>query len=213
MQTVRELLARRPRHVLTTTRHASVFEALRRMAEHDIGALPVLDGTRLVGILSERDYARGVVLRGRSSRDMTVAELMVAPEVVTPDDLISTCMERMTERRVRHLPVLEDGILIGIVTLGDVVKRFKKVLVPELNTGQLRLLLRGKFLVDARGLNKIQGKPFLVEEIEQAIELMLNGGYGERESMMPRHHHVDPNEQDYDLTTMPEGLAHVEAEG
>lgn len=122
MQTVRELLVRRPRRVVTTTRQTSVFEALRRMAEHDIGALPVLDGPRLVGILSERDYARGVALRGRSSRDMTVEELMVAPEIVSPEDCLSSCMERMTERRVRHLPVLEDGILIGIVTLGDVVK-------------------------------------------------------------------------------------------
>jgi len=122
MQTVRELLARRPRRIVTTIRQASVFEALRRMAEHDIGALPVLDGTRLVGILSERDYARGVALRGRSSRDMTVGELMVTAEVVSPADDLAHCMERMTERRVRHLPVLEDGILIGIVTLGDVVK-------------------------------------------------------------------------------------------
>lgn len=122
MQTVRELLMRRPRRVVTTTRQTSVFEALRRMAEHDIGALPVLDGPRLVGILSERDYARGVALRGRSSRDMTVEELMVAPEIVSPEDCLASCMERMTERRVRHLPVLEDGILIGIVTLGDVVK-------------------------------------------------------------------------------------------
>jgi len=122
MQTVRELLAGRPRRVVTTTRQTSVFDALRRMVEHDIGALPVLDGTRLVGILSERDYARGVALRGRSSRDMTVEELMVAPETVGPEDALATCMERMTERRVRHLPVLENGILIGIVTLGDVVK-------------------------------------------------------------------------------------------
>lgn len=122
MQTVRQLLARRPRRVITTTRSTSVFDALRRMVEHDIGALPVLDGMRLVGILSERDYARGVALLGRSSRDMRVEELMVAPEVVTPDDLVATCMERMTERRVRHLPVLEDGLLVGIVTVGDVVK-------------------------------------------------------------------------------------------
>ena len=122
MLTVRELLAQRPRQVVTTTRSTSVFEALRLMARHDIGALPVLDGMRLVGILSERDYARGVALRGRSSRAMTIEELMVTPFVVGPDDLLATCMELMTDRRVRHLPVLEDGLLIGIVTLGDVVK-------------------------------------------------------------------------------------------
>jgi CBS domain-containing protein len=122
MQTVRELLAHRPRQVVTTSRHTSVYAALALMAQHDIGALPVLDGSKLVGILSERDYARGVALRGRSSRDMEVAELMVAPVVVTPDDGLGTCMERMTERRVRHLPVLENGVLIGIVTIGDLVK-------------------------------------------------------------------------------------------
>jgi CBS domain-containing protein len=108
--------------VVTTARNTSVFEALRLMAQHDIGALPVLEAGRLVGILSERDYARGVALRGRSSRDMTVDELMAAPFVVTPDELLATCMERMTESRVRHLPVLEHGLLIGIITIGDLVK-------------------------------------------------------------------------------------------
>lgn len=122
MQTVRELLAGRPRRIVTIARRASVFEALALMAEHDIGALPVLDAGRLVGILSERDYARGVALRGRSSRDMAVEELMVAPVIVTPDEALEACMERMTERRVRHLPVLENGVLVGIVTIGDLVK-------------------------------------------------------------------------------------------
>lgn len=83
--------------------------------------------------------------------------------------------------------------------LGDVVRSFKKVLVPELNMGQLRLLLRARFLVDARGLNKIQGKPFLVEEVEEAIDLMLRGVYGEREFLMPRHHQVRLEDQEYDL--------------
>ena len=87
---------------------------------------------------------------------------------------------------------------------------FKKVLVPELNTGQMRLLLRGRFLVDARGLNKIQGKPFLVEEVEQAIILMLEDRWGDRESLVAREHLVDPNHQEYDFVTLPEG-AKVEA--
>ncbi|MFW6059893.1 MAG: 2-oxoacid:acceptor oxidoreductase subunit alpha, partial [Phycisphaeraceae bacterium] len=76
--------------------------------------------------------------------------------------------------------------------LGDVLKRFDKVLIPELNTGQLRLLIRGRFLVDARGLNKVQGKPMLVEELTQAIDLMLSGKWGDRESLVPWHHEVDP---------------------
>ena len=122
MQTVRELLAHRPRRVVTATRRTSVYDALALMAKHDIGALPVLETGRLVGILSERDYARGVVLRGRTSREMLVEELMAAPVVVAPEDRLELCMERMTERRVRHLPVLENSVLIGIVTIGDIVK-------------------------------------------------------------------------------------------
>ncbi|MBI1369419.1 MAG: 2-oxoacid:acceptor oxidoreductase subunit alpha [Planctomycetes bacterium] len=79
--------------------------------------------------------------------------------------------------------------------LKEVLASYKRVLIPELNTGQLRLLIRGKFLVDARGLNKIQGQPFLVEEIEEAIDLMLEGKYGDAEFMQPNQHHVDPNAQ------------------
>jgi pyruvate/2-oxoacid:ferredoxin oxidoreductase alpha subunit len=86
--------------------------------------------------------------------------------------------------------------------LGNLLKQFKQVLIPELNTGQLRLLIRGQYLVDARGLNKIQGKPFLVEEIEQAIDLMLSGAFGDRQYMVPRYHHVRLEDQDYDLTTV-----------
>jgi CBS domain-containing protein len=128
-------LAGRPRRVIATSRHTSVFEALALMAEHDIGALPVLEAGRLVGILSERDYARGVVLRGRSSRDMEVGELMAAAIVVSPEQPLEACMELMTERRVRHLPVLENGVLVGIVTIGDVVKATidgQAVLIHEL---------------------------------------------------------------------------------
>jgi pyruvate/2-oxoacid:ferredoxin oxidoreductase alpha subunit len=76
--------------------------------------------------------------------------------------------------------------------LGQVLARFKRVLIPELNTGQLRLLIRGRFLIDARGLNKVQGKPFLVEEIEQAVTLMLENKWGPSESLTPRHGRVTP---------------------
>ncbi len=82
--------------------------------------------------------------------------------------------------------------------LGEVLKRFKKVLIPELNTGQLRMIIRGRFLVDARGLNKVQGKPFLVEELSQAIKLMLSGEWGDREYMVPRHHEVRTDNQTMD---------------
>jgi CBS domain-containing protein len=123
MITVRELLKGKVAGVVTTGPRGSVYEALALMQHHDIGALPVVENGRLVGLLSERDYARGVVLRGRSSRDMSVAELMSPAVVVGLEHSIEDCMTLMTERRVRHLPVLTGGTLVGIVTIGDVVKQ------------------------------------------------------------------------------------------
>jgi CBS domain-containing protein len=136
MITVRELLSCKPQGVVTTHPGASVFEALSLMARKDVGALPVLADGTLVGVLSERDYARGVALRGRSSRDMTVGELMTAAVTVELDDTIDRCMSLMTERRVRHLPVLLGGDLVGIVTIGDVVKQIidhQALLIDELS--------------------------------------------------------------------------------
>ena len=123
MITVRELLQNKPAGVVTAGPNSRVYEALALMQRHDIGALPVVENGRLVGILSERDYARGVALRGRSSRDMSVGELMTSVVVVKLDQTIQDCMTLMTERRVRHLPVVEHGVLVGIVTIGDVVKQ------------------------------------------------------------------------------------------
>jgi len=123
MITVRDLLRSKPSGVVTTGPRSSVYDALALMQRHDIGGLPVVDNGRLVGVLSERDYARGVVLRGRSSRDMTVAELMSPAVVVGLGQSIHECMSLMTARRARHLPVLAEGVLVGIVTIGDVVKQ------------------------------------------------------------------------------------------
>ena len=123
MITVRELLRAKDPGVVTIGLQHSVYDALELMRRHDIGALPVVESGRLVGVLSERDYARGVVLRGRSSREMSVGELMSAAVVVDLTDTIEDCMTLMTERRVRHLPVLEEDVLVGIVTIGDVVKQ------------------------------------------------------------------------------------------
>ena len=102
---------------------ATVYRALELMAEKNIGALPVVQDGKLIGIFSERDYARKCILLGRFSKDTLVSELMSSPVVtVTPDMTVYQCMTVMTERRIRHLPVVKDGKLIGIVTIGDVGK-------------------------------------------------------------------------------------------
>jgi CBS domain-containing protein len=123
MTTVRQVLQRKPPGVWTVGPDATVYEALTLMAEMNIGAVPVLEDGALVGIFSERDYARKVILMGRSSRETTVGELMSHPVVsVSPDIPIEACMALMTERHFRHLPVVEGGCLIGIVSIGDIGK-------------------------------------------------------------------------------------------
>jgi len=123
MTTVRQLLQRKPPGVWTIGPEATVYEVLALMAEMNIGAVPVIEGDVLIGIFSERDYARKVILMGRSSRETTVGELMSHPVVtVNPDIPIEGCMALMTDRHFRHLPVVEEGRLIGIVSIGDIGK-------------------------------------------------------------------------------------------
>lgn len=103
---------------------ASVYQAMSVMAEKSIGALPVIADGELVGILSERDYARKVALQSRSSMDTAVAEIMTTPVLsVTPDQTIDECMKVMTLKRIRHLPVVEHGQVVGIVSIGDLVRK------------------------------------------------------------------------------------------
>ena len=110
--------------VFSVSPDASILDALKVLAEHDVGALPVLENDCLCGIFSERDYARGVILRGRSSRDTAVRELMTTNVVtIAADDTIVHCMETMTTKRIRHLPVVDGDRLTGIVTIGDIVKQ------------------------------------------------------------------------------------------
>ena len=123
MTTVREVLAAKPPELYTIGPEATVLDALRRMPEHGIGALPVVQDQRLLGIVSERDYARKVALLGRTSHDTPVIEIMTHdPLTVSPGTTVETCMALVTEQRHRHLPVLERGRLVGVVSIGDLVK-------------------------------------------------------------------------------------------
>jgi CBS domain-containing protein len=123
MTTVRQLLERKGRAVFSVDPDDPVLEAVRQMAEHHVGALLVMTGSELKGIISERDYARKVILHGRSSADTLVGEIMSSPVVtVTLSQTVQECMQLMTERRLRHLPVLEAGQLIGMISIGDLVK-------------------------------------------------------------------------------------------
>jgi CBS domain-containing protein len=123
MTTVRQLLDRKDRAVFSVGPEAPVLEAIRAMAEHHVGALLVMKGEVLAGIVSERDYARKVILRGRSSSDTPVRDIMTSPVLtVSPETSVEQCMQLVTDRRVRHLPVLEAGRVVGMVSIGDLVK-------------------------------------------------------------------------------------------
>jgi CBS domain-containing protein len=120
---VRQLLDRKGRAIFSVEPQAPVLEAIRAMAEHHVGALLVMQGQTLSGIVSERDYARKVILLGRSSADTPVRDIMSSPVItVSPDTTVQTCMQLMTDKRVRHLPVTDGGRVIGMVSIGDLVK-------------------------------------------------------------------------------------------
>ncbi len=121
--TVRALLDGKGWTVHSISPDASVFEAIARMAERGIGALVVLESGRLIGIISERDYTRKVVLLGRRSQDTKVREIMAPPAVqACPDDTVCTCMQTLTDSRARYLPVIHEGAVVGIVSMGDLIK-------------------------------------------------------------------------------------------
>jgi CBS domain-containing protein len=123
MLRVRYLMAFKGKEIWSISPDEPVLKAIQIMADRHIGALPVLRGEELVGIVSERDYARKVILMGRSSSETNVGQIMSAPVItVSPDEVVHRCMEIMTENRVRHLPVLEKGKLVGIISIGDLVK-------------------------------------------------------------------------------------------
>jgi CBS domain-containing protein len=123
MSTVKDLLTGKGSSVSTVSPQANVYEALAIMAEKNIGALVVVSEEKVVGLVSERDYARKVVLKGRSSKEIAVKDIMSSAVVsVTPSKTVEECMAIMTEKRYRHLPVLDNGKLVGIISIGDLVK-------------------------------------------------------------------------------------------
>jgi CBS domain-containing protein len=123
MKLVDQLLEAKGREVWSVGPNDSVYDAVRRMAEKEIGALIVMDQGAIVGIVSERDYARQVILKGRASRETPVRDIMTS-EVVTgrPDHRIEACLGLMTQRRIRHLPIVDKGELVGMISMGDLVK-------------------------------------------------------------------------------------------
>ena len=123
MTNVSHLLDRKGRAMYSVEPEDPVLEAIQLMADHHVGALLVMKGDELVGIVSERDYARKVILMGRSSAETPVWQIMSSPVLtVSPRNSVQECMELMTEHRVRHLPVLESGRVVGMVSIGDLVK-------------------------------------------------------------------------------------------
>lgn len=123
MKTVSQLLRVKGHAVWGIAPDASVFEAIRLLAEKDIGALAVMEDDRLVGIFSERDYARRIILHGLSSKTTPVAEVMTRKVIVAdPEKTVEECMALMTEKRVRHLPIMEGDRLVGMISIGDLVK-------------------------------------------------------------------------------------------
>ena len=123
MVRVKQLLGRKGHEVWTVDAEEPVLEAIQLMADRHVGALPVTRGGELVGVVSERDYARKVILLGRSSAETPVWQIMSAPVVtVTPDQDVRECMQLMTQQRIRHLPVMQDGRMVGMISIGDLVR-------------------------------------------------------------------------------------------
>jgi CBS domain-containing protein len=136
MKTVREILQEKGREVWTVESDARVFDALTLMAEKGIGALLIKEKGQVAGILSERDYARKVILQGKSSKDIPVREIMTSKVYgVHPETRVEECLALMTDRRIRHLPVFQGNQLVGLISIGDVVKAVisdQKIMIEHL---------------------------------------------------------------------------------
>lgn len=123
MKTIRQVLQNKSNNICVVAPESTIYDALRVMAENNIGALLVLRDQQLVGIFSERDYARKVALKGKSSKETAVSEVMTEKvDCISPTHSVRECMSLMTNKHIRHLPVMEEGMLVGIISIGDVVK-------------------------------------------------------------------------------------------
>ncbi|HOJ26608.1 MAG TPA: CBS domain-containing protein [Candidatus Saccharicenans sp.] len=144
MVTVKQMLEEKGSEVWTISPEATVYEALKIMADKDIGALIVVENDQVVGIISERDYARKVMLRGKSSLDTPVKDIM-STEIyyVEPEVSAEECMALMTEKRIRHLPVMENGKLIGVISIGDAVKSI--ISTQKVTIEHLQNYIMGKY--------------------------------------------------------------------
>jgi CBS domain-containing protein len=144
MITVKQILEEKGHDVWTIGPDAKVFDALRLMAEKGVGALLVVEGTRLAGIISERDYARKIALMGRMSQDTPVRDIMTTQVYgVHPSSTAEECLALMTDRHIRHLPVLEKDKLIGVISIGDVVKTI--ISAQKVTISQLENYITGKY--------------------------------------------------------------------
>jgi CBS domain-containing protein len=143
MNTVKKLLEAKGQNVWSISPEASVFEAIKLMAEKRIGALLAMEDDHLVGIMSERDYARKVVLKGKSSKKTPVKDIMTSRVYfVKPERTIEECMALMTDKRIRHLPVMDEERLVGVISIGDVVKAI--ISEQEFIIDQLESYIKGR---------------------------------------------------------------------
>jgi len=147
MKTIMQIVKMKGKEIWTTTPNQSVFEALKLMAEKDIGALPVLDGKKLVGIFSERDYARKVILKGKSSKKTPVGEIMSTTIImIPPEQTTELGLALMTAKHVRHLPVIQKEKLVGFISIGDLVKSI-------IDEQKLEINKMGQYISEKVGFN------------------------------------------------------------
>ncbi len=136
MKTVKTMLKNKSSEIWTISQNATVYSAIQKMSDRRIGALPVVDEEKLVGIISERDYARRVILAGKSSKETKIKDVMTdALFYVSMETSVDQCMALMTEKRIRHLPIMDRGKLIGILSIGDIIKEImteQKIMIKHL---------------------------------------------------------------------------------